>query len=212
MPRKKFSCDSTNPYHLTARTNSGARFELPMPVVWQIYSDQLFFLNRAFGAKIHSFVLMSNHFHLLATFPDANLSDAMCCFMGNTSRIISFEARSKNHLYGGRVFRSMLGSWHYFMNCYKYVYANPVRARLASRAEDYPYSTISGLLGQNHLSIPVEEDTILFGDEDNILNWINQTVEEKSLRAMRVGLKHATFKLPLELSSQRPNELETKLI
>jgi REP element-mobilizing transposase RayT len=65
-------------------------------------------INRAYKAEIHAFVLMSNHFHLVVSFPENNMSEAMNYFMRETSRMISRDAGRINQTYGSRYFRSII--------------------------------------------------------------------------------------------------------
>jgi putative transposase len=183
-----------------------------MDLAWEIYCDQLFFIHHAYGVVVHSFVLMGNHFHLIASFPNSNFSDAMRWFLGTTSRIISFERGTENHVYGERVFRSRLGSFHYYMNAYKYVYQNPLRAYCVASVEDYRYSTLPGLMGAERLVIPVQEDTILFDDPNRTLEWLNRLPSDENLAAIRKALRRSDFKLPRMRTSLRAHALETELL
>lgn len=44
-------------------------------------SEELFFASRVHGLEIHAFVLMPNHFHLLARSPTVDLGKPMHHFM-----------------------------------------------------------------------------------------------------------------------------------
>lgn len=183
-----------------------------MPLVWEIMSEQLYFLNIAFNVQIHAFVLMSNHFHLLISTPEANLSAAMAVFMRETSRAITKSAHRINNTYGQRFSRTIIGSNHYFLHAYKYVYRNPVKAGLCDRVETYPYSTLNGLLGLSHLLIPIAEDTTLFSDLEGTLNWLNREPSGKSWDAVRHALMKAEFKLAKDRDTKKPHALEANAL
>jgi putative transposase len=212
MPRRKFECDSQTPYHLVARTNNRDWFEVPIEQVWRIMSDYLFFIHHAYSVKIHCFTLMKNHFHLVASFPEANLSSAMRYFLCETSKRIGRESGRINHLYGTRYFRSRLGSYHYFLNTYKYVYRNPVAAEEVSFVEEYKYSSLYGLLGRAQLTFPVEEDTLLFSNTNNTLNWMNSEPNLQHWDAMKKALKKNDFALQRCKTTKRRHPLETILM
>jgi putative transposase len=142
MPRNPFSFSFDHYYHLSARTNNQDWFSLPIGEVWEIMSNYLHFIHHAFGVRIGSFVLMNNHFHLIARFPEGTLSESLQYFMRETSRSIAHSSSRTNHVYGARVFRSRIESTHHLRNVYKYVYRNPVEVGLADRAEGYRYSTL----------------------------------------------------------------------
>lgn len=197
MPRKKILIQPNIPVSISARTNNKNWFELPMADVWDIYSDHLYYLRHVYNVQIHNFVLMSNHFHLIASFPDTNMATAMNRFMRETSRAINSLSMNINHLYGGRFFRTSLDSYHYYCIAYKYIYRNPVKAGLAPSVEEYKYSTINGLLGQTHLTIPVVYDTLLFdNDIESQLKWLNTPFKNEHEEAIKKALSRARFKLP----------------
>ncbi len=170
------------PYHISARCINRQWFDVPIDEVWGITSDLLYFLHHGFTFKIHAYVLMSNHYHLIATTPEANIDKGMNYFQREVSRQITKSAGRINQTWGGPYDPCIVDSYSYFMNAYKYVYRNPVKAGLAASCEDYKYSTLNGLVGQQHLIVPVEEDTLLFDPQFNVatLKWLNQANEEDS--------------------------------
>lgn len=213
MPRRKFECDSTVPYHLCARSNNRDWFALPTSAVWRVLCDYLYLIHMVFGVKIHSFVLMNNHFHLVASFPEANLSAAMNYFLRETSRVIGYESDRINHVYGTRIFRSRIGSFHHFQNIYNYVYRNPVKAGICEKVEDYEFSTLHSLLGRSTLPLPVVDDTLLFdAGTEQIMDWLNRPTDEEAWESIRKGLMRREFKLPPVKSSRRENPLESQLL
>lgn len=197
MPRKSFHMYSEHPYHLSARTNGRDWFELDLDQVWEIMSCYLHFAHYAYGVRIHSFVLMTNHFHLLASFPNGNLSEFATYFMRETSRAIGREVGRINHVWGGRVFRSCIASGLHYEHAYKYVYRNPVEAGACEAVEEYRYSTLAGLLGRQHVMIPLDEDPLLFdGDRTNeTLRWLNTPVDHVRKEAVRCALRRSIFQL-----------------
>ncbi len=212
MPRKNFFCDPLTPYHLTARSNNRESFPICSQQMWEVFSSYLFFIHHAYAVKIHSFVLMKNHFHLIASFPEANLSESMGYFMRETSKVTATYSNRINHIYGTRIFRSRLGSYHYYLNAYKYVFQNPVRALNCDKVEQYPFSTLSATLGQTHSIIPLVEDSLLIDDPEQTLRWINTKISKENLQAIQSGLKKFDFKLPRCSKTNRAHSLETSLI
>ncbi len=212
MPRNQFICDPTTPYHLTARCINRDWFELPMDHVWDLMSRQLYLSRSLFGLKIFSFVLMSNHYHLIAQAPEGNLSQAMRYFQRETSRELTKSSSRLNQTWGSRFYRSRLGSYHYFLQAYKYVYQNPLRAEACNWAEAYPYSTLSGILGQNQLLIPIEYDTVLFeGNLEETLGWLNRLPEQNQKEEVRKALRRQDFKFAMDRRTKKKSSLEELL-
>jgi hypothetical protein len=78
-----------------------------------------------------------------------------------------------------------------------FLYYNPVKAGAATRVEDYPFSTIRGLLGFEHTLIPLVEDTLLL--DQNVewtLNWLNKTPDNDHLKLVQAALRKKVFSYP----------------
>ena len=158
----------------------------------------LYFLHIGFNIKVHAFVLMSNHFHMIARSPDANLSAAMKYFMQETSREITYASDRINMTYGGRFHRSLLSSPLYYLHAYKYLYRNPVMAGLCSRVEDYKYSSMQALLGERWLDVPISEDhnwESLHSRAETLL-WLNKAPLLENAELVRRALRKSTFRIP----------------
>jgi len=92
--------------------------------------------------RIHAFVLMTNHVHLLAT-PRTGIS------IGKTLQSLGRRyVQYFNHAYGrtgtlweGRYRATLIDSERYLLTCMRYVELNPVRARMVKRPADYPWSS-----------------------------------------------------------------------
>jgi putative transposase len=204
--------DPKYPLHINARTNSGDWFGIPMDEIWFIMEDYLFFIAHEFKFKIYAFVLMTDHFNLLARAPEGNLSKAMRYFMRETSRHISNKANRINHNYGAPFHRSQIPRQHYLDHCYKYIYRNPVRAGACTNVEDYRYSTLQGLLGIRPMSIPMVEDTHLFNPsiQWQTLDWLNRTPNPKDEAAVKRALRRRVFQFAKDRNTREVSHLETE--
>jgi REP element-mobilizing transposase RayT len=135
MPRAHPPHRTDCPYHITARTNNREWFGLDLGEVWKIFEEQLYFIHHGFDVQIHGFVLMSNHFHLLLSDPEGQMSAALRWLMTETARDINKKSNHKNHVYGQRHYRSLIESYHYYMHAYKYVLRNPVEVGACENVE-----------------------------------------------------------------------------
>lgn len=195
MARARTILQSEYPYFITARCINKEWFSIPMETVWSIMSEQLNFIHIAYGVKIHAFILMSNHFHLLLSTPHANLNLAFEWFMRETSRSLVKAGNRINQTYGGPYHRTVVQSPHYYLNAYKYLYYNSVKAGACRDVAEYPFSSLAGLLGFRQLGFPVVEDTTLFSDIEGTLEWLNTTPEETNWEDVRRALRRPEFKL-----------------
>jgi hypothetical protein len=152
-----------------------------------------------YGAQFHALVLMPNHIHILITTPNEDLGIIM-------QRLLMLLTKQINQLTGrsGRVFGSqyhwtLVDTAEYFANVFKYVYRNPVRAKLCDKVEEYPYSTLHGQLGSAPLPFPLYypfgTDRFIFvpnGPEAH-LEWLNRPFRSETETAIRFGLSKHRF-------------------
>jgi putative transposase len=91
--------------------------------------EQLARSGSRYGVRIYAFVLMSNHYHLLAETPRGNLSRFMQHL--NTGYTIYFNRRyaRKGHLLEGRFKARLVEGERYLMALTRYVHLNPVRVK-----------------------------------------------------------------------------------
>lgn len=104
------------------------------------------------GWRVHAFVLMGNHYHLLLETPHANLVDGMKWLQGTYTQ--RFNARHKvwGHLLQGRYKALVVDSSDssYFMTVSNYIHLNPARAKLFNLQDgalsDYHWSSYPGII------------------------------------------------------------------
>jgi putative transposase len=208
MPRKPTILQSEFPYHVGARCINRDWFGMPIQEVWDIMSEQLFFCSHAFSADIKAFVLMSNHFHLILQTPKCNVSEFMAYFMRETSRSITKSTERINQTYGLRHFKCVLRGEFSYQNAIKYLYNNPVKAGICERPEQYPFSTLSGLMGFHRMIIPVKDDLLLLENLEETLEWLNTPIDENDWKAVRAALRKREFKLGKDRFYNKPRTIE----
>jgi hypothetical protein len=86
-------------------------------------------MSERFGVRVHAYVLMDNHYHLLVETPGANLSRAMQ-WLG-VSYTVWFNRRHQRagHLFQGRFKAIVLDRDECALELSRYVHLNPVRVR-----------------------------------------------------------------------------------
>jgi len=102
------------------------------------------------GWRVHSFVLMRNHYHLLLETPEPNLSRGMH-WLQTTYTVRHNKRRDlRGHLFQGR-FKAIAveaEADEYFATVSDYIHLNPVRARLlrpGQRLGDYVWSSFGAI-------------------------------------------------------------------
>jgi putative transposase len=137
-------------YHVMARGNRREK-------IFMDEEDRRFFLRTLgeacvrTGWRVHAWVLMSNHYHLLLETPEANLSAGMQWLQNAVTRRFNVRHRKWGRMFGDR-YKAVLvegGSAFHYQTLLDYIHLNPVRARII-RPEagqsilDFPWSSLAG--------------------------------------------------------------------
>jgi REP element-mobilizing transposase RayT len=127
-------------YHVTARGNERNR-------IFFTKNDYEKFLNyireakKKYGILVHSYVLMSNHYHLIIETPNANLSKAMQYINGSYTTYVNIKKKRSGHLFQGRYKAIIVDVDNYLLELSRYIHLNPVRAKMVEKPEEYQYSS-----------------------------------------------------------------------
>jgi len=136
-------------YHVMCRGNGGQ-------AIFADDSDRRMFLDALgevcgrCGWRVHAYVLMGNHYHLLLETPEPNLVAGMKWFQGTYTQRFNVRHRRCGHLFQGRykaipVHAEAEGYWEAVSS---YIHLNPARARLfdlrKGNLADYPWSSYAG--------------------------------------------------------------------
>lgn len=106
------------------------------------------------GCRVHAYVLMTNHVHLLVTPSSAGAVGRMMQSLGRRYvRYVNDSIGRTGTLWEGRYKSSLVDSERYVMACYRYIELNPVRAAIVSATADYRWSsfTANGVGGADPL-------------------------------------------------------------
>ncbi len=135
------------PHHVIQRGNN----RQPIFASHAHYEDLLGLLSEnasRFGVAIHAYVLMSNHFHLLATPSSAEgLPQLMQAVGRRYVRHFNDTQGRSGTLWEGRYKSTLIQTERYLLACMVYIDLNPVRAGLVAQARDYPWSSHGHYIG-----------------------------------------------------------------
>ena len=97
---------------------------------------------RDLKVAIHGYVLMSNHFHLLAT-PETGtgLPELMQAVGRRYVRYFNTRQQRSGTLWEGRYRSTLIQAERYLLACMVYIDLNPVRAGLVAEPAQYPWSS-----------------------------------------------------------------------
>ena len=97
---------------------------------------------KKFAVDIHAYVLMTNHFHLLATpQTDTGLPQMMQAVGRSYVRYFNDLQTRTGTLWEGRYRSTLIQTDRYLLACMAYIDLNPVRAGMVTEARDYPWSS-----------------------------------------------------------------------
>jgi len=125
-----------------------------------------------YQVSVLAFVLLSNHFHLIAQTRRANLSRWMHWLLVSYTVYFNWRHRRSGHLFQGR-YKSFLVEGErgdYFLGLSRYVHLNPVRGRVLGKGtpgqrreklRSYAWSTYPGYAGLKKQFSFVEEKPVL---------------------------------------------------
>ena len=95
-----------------------------------------------FDCRLHAYVLMDNHVHLLVTPAEAGgVSRLMHTFARNYAGVFNRRHGRTGTLWEGRYKACLVDSDGYFLACSRYIELNPVRAWIAAEPADYAWSS-----------------------------------------------------------------------
>lgn len=109
---------------------------------YHFYLDHLAEISAKVGVAVHSYVLMTNHVHLLVTPQDVDGASQLMKRLGQ--RYVQYFNRAYRRtgtLWEGRFRSCVVGEEDYFLGCHRYIEMNPVRAGMVSHPGEYRWSS-----------------------------------------------------------------------
>ena len=135
------------PHHIVQRGNNRQS-------IFSTTTDRLLLLELLadnalkFEVDVHAYVLMDNHFHLLATPRTIESLPRMMQAVGRryVRHFNDTQGRSGT-LWEGRYKSALIQTDRYLLACMVYIDLNPVRVGLAAHPQDYPWSSYGHYAG-----------------------------------------------------------------
>ncbi|HWO40388.1 MAG TPA: transposase [Candidatus Eisenbacteria bacterium] len=146
-------------YHVIARGNR-------QQSIFHEKRDYLKFLDslaenvRRYNFHLYAYVLMTNHFHLLLEQERLPLSRFMQVLLTSYAQWHNQRYRHVGHLFQGRYRSLVCDKESYLLELTRYIHLNPVRAKMVTRPDEYPWSSYRVYLGEPSRPY-VETETVL---------------------------------------------------
>jgi len=134
-------------YHVINRSNTGDK-------LYRNNRDRAKFLSylekavERFSLKIHTYCLMSNHFHILLETQLPNLSQSVQWVNVSYAGYFNRKYNRHGHLFHGRFKSILVDADNYLKLLSRYIHLNPVRAGFVERPVDYVWSSYQAFAGK----------------------------------------------------------------
>ncbi|MEM7515883.1 MAG: transposase [Planctomycetota bacterium] len=119
--------------------------------------------------EVHAYCLMTTHYHLLARSPSGKVAVGMQRIQTEYSRWFNRSRKRDGPLVRGRYSAKEVHSDFYRRTVVRYIDWNPVRARVAKRADLYPYGSAKAYLHSSKSDVPWLERSWVEGQVRNSL-------------------------------------------
>jgi REP element-mobilizing transposase RayT len=165
------------------------------------------------GWRVHAWVLLSNHYHLMVETPEPNLVAGMQWLQNTVTRRFNVRHRAWGRVFGDRYKAVAVegGSRYYYETLMDYIHLNPVRAGLVRAAAhqsllDYRWSSLrTGYAvppGRRAKWLAAEEGLAVFGLPDTSAGR-RKMVERLERRAVEEGARSCgVVPLPEEMDAR----------
>lgn len=140
MPRPLRPIDEGLIYHVINRGNNRqpvfhkqADFEAFLVTLAELKERKHF--------RLYGYCLLNNHFHLLLQPAETSISRIMQSLLVSHTHRYHKHHRSGGHVWQGRFKSPVIQSDEHLLNVLRYIEANPLRAKVVRRADEYRWSS-----------------------------------------------------------------------
>lgn len=148
MPRKARKKAESGIYHVMLRG-------IDRQLIFEDSEDYLRFLDivrecqEVCDFKLYAYCLMGNHVHLLLKVQNDGLETIFKRIGGRYVYYYNVKYQRVGHLFQDRFKSEPVDDDAYFLTVLRYIHQNPVKAKLCSKVEDYPFSSFMEYLHES---------------------------------------------------------------
>ena len=140
MPRPLRPIDDGLIYHVINRGNN-RQHVFHKPADFEAFLTTLVDLKARKPFELYGYCLLNNHFHLLLRPIGTTISRIMQSLLVSHTQRYHRHYHSGGHVWQGRFKSPVIQNDEHLLAVLRYIEANPLRAGLVKRAEDYPWSS-----------------------------------------------------------------------
>jgi REP element-mobilizing transposase RayT len=101
-----------------------------------------------YGMWVHTYTLMSNHYHLFLETPYGELSKIIKYLDGSYALRFNKKYNRVGPLFQGRYKAILVDQDNYALQVVKYIHLNPLKAKMVEKLEDYKWSSYPAYIGK----------------------------------------------------------------
>lgn len=219
MPRKQRFNLIGIPQHVIQRGNNREPCFYAEDDYWR-YLEDLKESAEKYDCRIHAYVLMTNHVHLLVTpMKESGISQMMQALGRRYVYYINKTYKRTGTLWEGRYKSSLIDSDNYLLTCMRYIELNPIRASMVNHPGEYKWSSyhanaqgdINSLIESHPLYIELGTNEKV--RQENYRELFRHHMDNDILHEIRESLNHelvlghSYFKDKIEEVTQRQTKI-----
>lgn len=147
-------------YHITSRGNARQRIFLDNKD-FETFLAALCLASDRFNWILHTYCLMSNHYHIVFETPEGNLSRGMRQLNGVYTQQFNRRHKRVGHIFQGRYKAIVVDKDTYLLELCRYVVLNPVKAHIVKKPEEWKWSSYRAMVGKQKRISCLTTDWIL---------------------------------------------------
>ena len=142
---------------------------------------------KSFEIDLHSFSLMSNHYHLLLETKNEELSKFMRQLNMNYAIYFNKKYKRSGHLWQGRYKSWYITDEVYLYSLILYIEQNPLKAKIANDIGSYPYQSAYYILNDLELPSCLKNSWLTknFSNKSEIKNFLNSPLDKDTLKELQ---------------------------
>ena len=177
-------------YHVMGRANEG-RVIFPTDYEYAQFLKAVGEACQAFNLQLRAYVVMPNHYHLLLTTPDGNLSQAMAWMLTAFTVRYNKSHQRIGHVFQGRFKAQIIDERGYARFLISYLHLNPIRSRINGKPritqppellETFPWSSHAVYTGQRRPPPWLNTDWLSFWGQGHSAHQLYQEEIQAHIR------------------------------
>ncbi len=164
--------------------NRGARKEpiYPDERGFDAFKREMAELPARFGVRIHGYVLMPNHFHIMLESVRGNVGRAMQFLQSRYSQWLNRRFEWNGPLFQGRFQNRVVEREEYWRHLLAYLHLNPVRAFLVKTPDEWEWSSHPGYVGleSSPAWLTVDELQAVFGSREAYIEYLKDVQRRRA--------------------------------